>query len=509
MAAKKKTTAPKKEGLAGQLEWVKAAPKLSSAVDPKKLPVLEPFDLEVTADVLRALASAKADAKFAAAVRNETTAESRDALGLALLAIWKDKEFHGRLSWIMDAIAALGGDRSIMELASHVATWPKDGDTGRKRAIAAAGVLANAKTDTAILELMSLRQTAVVPSVLEATIMALNNAVANRKTTLSELFDVVTPTLGLDQNGTRTFDHAGHTYTVAFDDHFEPRLRDAAGDLKDLDEEPAWNALASKLRDAVKVQTFRLEQDMITGRRWSVDGWTRLLRDHPLMVSFTRRLVWGVYDGDDALVTAFRTAEDRTLLTKDGDMKLEDLVAKRRGLRTGELEGRSPSNDEGDERIGLVHPLQLSDADRAAWGESLADYEIIQPFPQIGRPIHRVEEAEKSETYVKRYATTKFKSGVLRDVLVRGGWDRDSAFLRKEYERHYPSFGVWAIATMEPGVQAGMATYDAYDQTIATIEFREKKGGGKSRTPMTLAEVPLVPFSEAIRDIAEVLAAQD
>jgi hypothetical protein len=489
VAAKKKTTkasVEKKAGLAAQLEWVKAAPKLSSAVDPKKLPVLEPLDLETTTNVLRALASAKADAKLVAAVRNETTAESRDALGLALLQIWKDKEFHGRLSWIMDSIAALGGDRSIMELASHVATWPADGDTGRKRAIAAAGVLAKAQTDTAILELMSLRQTAVVPSVLEATILALGNAVANRKTTLSELFDVVTPTLGLDQNGTRAFDHAGHTYTVAFDDHFEPRLRDAAGDLKDLDQEPAWSALASKLRDAVKVQTFRLEQDMIVGRRWSVDAWTRLLRDHPLMVSFTRRLVWGVYGDDDALVTAFRTAEDRTLLTKDGDMTLT-----------------------GVERIGLVHPLQLSDADRAAWGENLADYEIIQPFPQIGRPIHRAEDAEKAETFVKRYETTKFKSGVLRDVLVRGGWDRDSAFLRKEYERHYPSFGVWAIATMEPGVQAGMATYDEYDQTIATIEFREKKGGGKSRTPMTLAEVPLVPFSEAIRDIAEVLAAQD
>ncbi|HEY2368628.1 MAG TPA: DUF4132 domain-containing protein [Polyangiaceae bacterium] len=489
MAAKKKTpkVAGETLGLAAQLEWVKAAPKLSSAVDPKKLPVLEPLDAETTTNVLRALASAKADAKFAAAVRNETTAESRDALGVALLEIWKSKEFHGRLSWIMDAIGALGGDRSIMELASHVAAWPKDGDTGRKRAIAAAGVLAHARTDTAILELMSLRQTAVVPSVLEATIHALGNAVANRKTTLSELFDVVTPTLGLDQNGTRAFDHAGHTYTVAFDDHFEPRLRDAAGDLKDLDEEPAWNALASKLRDAVKVQTFRLEQDMIAGRRWSVEGWTRLLRDHPLMVSFTRRLVWGVYGEDDALVTAFRTAEERTLLTKDGDMKLA-----------------------GDERIGLVHPLQLSDADRAAWGESLADYEIIQPFPQIGRPIHHIEEAEKGDaTYVKRYATSRFKSGVLRDVLVRGGWDRDSAFLRKEYERHYPSDGVWAIATMEPGVQAGMATYDQYDQTIATIEFREKKGGGKSRTPMPLADVPLVPFSEAIRDIAEVLAAQD
>ena len=492
MAAKKTAAAAKSAKGASadapildQLAWVKAAPKLSSAVDPKTLPVLAPLDAETTATVLRALASAKADAKLTRAIRAQTNADARDAMGLALLEIWKAKDFHGRLSWIMDAIAALGGDSSLTALASHVATWPKDGDTGRKRAIAAAGVLAKVGTDTAILELMSLRQTAVVPSVLEATIGALHLAVASRKTTLSELFDLVTPTLGLDVNGTRTFEHAGHTYTVAFDDHFEPRLRDAAGDLKDLDAEPAWNALASQLRDAVKVQTFRLEQDMIAGRRWSVEAWTRLLRDHPLLVSFTRRLVWGVYD-DDALVTAFRTAEDRTLLTKDGDMKLR-----------------------GDERIGLVHPLHLSEADLAAWGESLADYEIIQPFAQLGRPLYRVEDAERDATFVTRFANTKFKSGVLRDVLVRGGWDRDSAFLRKEYERRFGNDDVWAIATMEPGVQAGMATYDAYDQTIATIEFREKKGGGKSRTPMTLAEVPPVAFSEALRDVAEVLAVQD
>jgi len=477
--------AKKPLSLQDQLAWVKTAPKLSTAVDPKKLPVLEPLDLETTTNILRALASAKADAQLAATIRNDATSESRDALGLALLEIWKGKEFHGRLSWIMDAIAALGGDRATVALASHVATWPKDGDTGRKRAIAAAAVLANAGTDTSILELMNLRQTAVVPSVLEATIEALDRAVRSRKTSLSELFDVVTPTLGLDQSGTRAFEHAGHTYTVSFDDHFEPRLRDAEGKLGDLDEEPAWTALASKMRDAVKVQTFRLEQDMIAGRRWTVDAWTRLLRDHPLMVSFTRRLVWGVYD-ENTLVTAFRTAEDRTLLTKDGEMKLT-----------------------GDERIGLVHPLHLSDADRAAWGESLADYEIIQPFPQMGRPIHRAEDAEKGEEHVKRYATSQFKSGVLRDVLVRGGWERDSAFLRREYTRHFASYGVWAIATMDPGVQAGMATYDEFDQTISTIEFRAKKGGGMSRTAMKLGEAPPVPFSEAIRDIAEVLASQD
>ncbi len=98
---------------------------------------------------------------------------------------------------------------------------------------------------------------------------------------------------------------------------------------------------------------------------------------------------------------------------------------------------------------------------------------------------------------------------MLRDLLVRGGWERDTSFLRREYERHFPADDVWAIATMDPGVSAGDATYDVFDQTIATIEFREKKGGGKSRTPMTLSDVPPIAFTEAVRDIAEVLASQD
>jgi hypothetical protein len=489
MAAKRKKAVPKKSAspLADRLAWVKEAPKLPKAVDPKALPVLvgtlAPLDASITVDVLRALAGAKGDAPLAEALRTETTAESRDALAIALLAIWEEKEFHGRLGWILDAVASLAGDRAILALASSVAGWPAEGDTGRKRAISAAHALAHAGTDASILALMGLRQTVVVPSVLEAAIEALDRVVDARNTTLSELFDAVTPTLGLDANGTRTLEHDGRSFTVIFDDHFEPRLKDAGGDLADLGDDPVWTALASQLRESVKVQTFRLEQDMITGRRWSVEAWTRSLRDHPLLVSFTRRLVWGVY-GEHGLTSAFRTAEDRTLLGPQGEVKLTD-----------------------DARIGVVHPLHLDEAARAEWATHLGDYEIIQPFAQLGRPLFQPLEEEQKETKTARFATSRFKSGVLRDLLVRAGWQRDSDYLRKEYSRAFER--VVAIATMDPGVYAGAATYDVFDQTIASIEFREKKGRGKSKEPMPLAEVPPVAFSEAVRDLADVLASQE
>ncbi len=486
---------------------------LAAAAPPKKLPPgldvdalpdpvgsTGPLEAGTKDALLSALVAGKLRGSLAELVRSSITRESLDALALALLRFWQSKDFHGRYDWVLDAVAASGGDASVIALAEHMATWPKQSDTGRKRAIQAVPTLLAARTDTALLALCGLRQTAVVPSVLEAIIDGLESAVEERKTTLSELFDMITPTLGLDARGTRTFDYGVRLFTAAFDDHFEPHLRDASGHvieelpLPEPGDDPVlahaaratWSTLSAQLREAVKVQTFRLEQDMIGGRRWSAPTWTKLLRDHPLLVSFTRRLLWAIYD-DDRLRVAFRTAEDQSLVGLD------------------DAEVHLPE----DARIGLVHPLHLDDTSRAAWATHFADYEIIQPFPQLGRALHHVAPGEEQETWTARFAETTFKSGVLRDVLVRKGWERDPAFHRRFYERTFARDGVVAIATMSPGVSAGAASYEVADQTIPMIEFRKRTARGKSRTPMALSEVPPVAFSEAVLDFTEVLVEQD
>src|SRR5260221_11918075 len=42
------------------------------------------------------------------------------------------------------------------------------------------------------------------------------------------------------------------------------------------------------------------------------------------------------------------------------------------------------------------------------------DYEIIQPFAQLGRPLFQPLEEERQETKSARFATSRFESGVLR-----------------------------------------------------------------------------------------------
>ncbi len=111
------------------------------------------------------------------------------------------------------------------------------------------------------------------------------------------------------------------------------------------------------------MQSFRLEQDMVAGRRWDEGAWSGSLARHPLMVSFTRRLLWGVYGKDGALVAGFRTAEDETLVGLDDAV----FTLPKRAL------------------LGVVHPLHLDEPRRLRWAQHFADYEIIPPFPQLDR----------------------------------------------------------------------------------------------------------------------------
>ena len=48
--------------------------------------------------------------------------------------------------------------------------------------------------------------------------------------------------------------------------------------------------------------------------------------------------------------------------------------------------------------IGLVHALELPAADAATFGQIFADYEILQPFAQIGREVYRLTDEERAAT---------------------------------------------------------------------------------------------------------------
>ena len=110
---------------------------------------------------------------------------------------------------------------------------------------------------------------------------------------------------------------------------------------------------------------------MVGGRRWSAEDFETLLVGHPLQRHLVRLLVLATYR-DGAVSATFR-------LTEEGDYADSD---------------DEPFALADHALVGIVHPMHLDSAQQAAWGEILADYEIVPPFPQLGRPVYDVEPGE-------------------------------------------------------------------------------------------------------------------
>jgi hypothetical protein len=197
----------------------------------------------------------------------------------------------------------------------------------------------------------------------------------------------------------------------------------------------AWKVLKKQLRDAVKVQAFRLEQAMVTGRRWTVGEFEALLVRHPLMVNLVRRLLWGGYDAQGKLVRTFRVSEERECADA------EDRACTLAGVATA----------------GVVHPLHLTEGERSAWGEVFGDYEIISPFPQLGRPVHRLEAGEAEAREITRFADVKVPGVSVAGGLEKAGWVRGVLHDHgdfHEHSKHFPGAGVAAVVEYEPGLWA-------------------------------------------------------
>jgi hypothetical protein len=124
--------------------------------------------------------------------------------------------------------------------------------------------------------------------------------------------------------------------------------------------------------------------------------------ERPLMRPVSRRIVWGVYE-DGRLTKSFRDAGDGT--TRDAHDEPCVIAA--------------------DAQVGLVHPVELDAETSEAWVQCFADYEVLQPFVQLGRPAFVLTDAERSTDLLNRGCGGSVLTGRLLG-LTRQGWRRGS-----------------------------------------------------------------------------------
>nr|GID81377.1 hypothetical protein Ade03nite_03010 [Actinoplanes derwentensis] len=422
--------------------------------------------------------------------------------GWALFQQWQSAGAVAKENWALDALGLIGDDDTVRRLAPLILAWPGEG--GHAKAVSGVTVLAAIGTDVALMHLHRISQRARFKGLKTAAVAKMDEVADGLGLTSEQLADRLVPDFGLDADGSLRLDYGPRRFVVGFDEQLRPYVTDESGKrLKTLpkpgvrdDTELAtasyqrFAALKKDVRTVASEQVRRLEQAMVTGRRWTGAEFRALFAGHPLLWHIVRRLVWARFDdgggGVGGTVTgSLRIAEDRTLATVDDE----------------------PATLGDDEIVGIAHSLQLDPVAAAGWAEVFADYEILQPFPQLGRATFTLTPAEADGARLRRFEGVQVPTTKLL-ALERRGWRRESpqdGGVQSVIEKTIAPGRVVAIH-IEPGVSVGEVTYFP-DQKLESVVLYDGAGSWwRDKGELTLNSLDPVAVSEIIRDLTEVTA---
>lgn len=420
-----------------------------------------------------------------------------DQFAWSLFERWLAEGAPSKENWAFFGLGLLGGDSIALKLAPLIRAWP--GESQHQRAVNGLECLRMIGSDTALMQINAIAQKVKFKGLQNRAVECMDRIAEERGLSRAQLEDRIVPDCDLDARGQRIFDYGPRQFRFVLGPEMKPMVRDAQGKLKpnlppatskdDADKAAQalaeWKLLKKQVVEVAKVQAVRLEQAMVTGRRWPLAEFETLLVRHPLMTHLVRALIWGVYDRLGALSATFRVTEDQSYA--DATDETVDLIS--------------------DATIGLIHPLDLSDEERAAWGEILSDYEIVQPFPQLGRSIQRLEAQELSATEITRFNELKIPAAALVFGLDKLGWTRDMPADGGGFCGHFKPFygsNITAVIQYSDGVAPGWIV-DAGDQQIRYVTFvpgiRKAEYWPTHNDRLVLGGIDPVVISEVLNDM--------
>lgn len=442
------------------------------------------------------LAISKLEAPYAglALVRDACTPASLAEFAWDLFEAWLAAAAPSKDGWAFTALGLLGDDETARRLAPRIREWP--GESAHQRAVTGLDLLAAIGSDVALMHLNGIAGKVKFKGLQDRAKEKIAAVAEARGFTAAELADRLVPDLGLDERGTLALDFGPRQFFVSFDETLKPFVKDAQGvRLKDLPKpirsddaalaEAATERYKQMKKDAKAVaslQVIRLEMSMVERRRWPAADFRLFFLEHPLMRHLAARVVWGVYDDENRLVSGFRVAEDWTLADEnDETTTLAD-----------------------DAQVGIVHVLEMPQPMQAAFGQVFADYEILQPFKQLGRETYRLTPEEQKSSEIKRYENKTIATGSVMG-LVNRGWERGQAqdagwvgwFSKRVGD------GVEVNIELDPGTVVGDISYEP-KQRIPQIVLRRVGSYAKDGL-MHFAQLDPIIASEVLRD-AEMLA---
>jgi hypothetical protein len=419
-------------------------------------------------------------------VKDYCDPQSLARFGYEVFLAWLNAAAPSNANWMLHSLALTADDETILRLRDQILIWSKE--SAWQRATAGLEVLASIGTDSALVAIDRIKHSAKSSKLRSNAAECLQQVADDRGLTPDELADRIVPTFGLDANGATVLDFGSRTFNVRFDESLTPVISDKSGKVfkalpkPGVSDDPArakhatetWKRLKKDVMATSKILLRRLESAMGQRRRYDPVTFANCFVLHPFVRHVAGRLVWGVYSDEDVLRATFRVAEDHTYADEADSEFLLPLEA----------------------RIGIVHVIDLSPHQAAEWSDRFGDYEILQPFVQLGRSSYTIHADEVGATELQRSASITTHFGNITG-LERIGWRRGEesggGLIREMYKDL--SHGRKAILELTEGIY-GSGTADMVEQRLGPVTLTARSGAA-----MIFGELHPAEFSELVRDI--------
>jgi hypothetical protein len=361
------------------------------------------------------------------AVRAACDRASLREFAWGLFSQWLEADADPAHDWAITALGHLGDDALVARAIPLLRTWQFVRVASRSTKLLHAIALVG--TDLAFAHLDHVARKGSAPLLRSNAQAAMERVAMRLRISPDELEDRRAPHLDLDARGRMAFENG---WTASLDAHLKPIVFDAEGKPRKAFVKGAaaadvtrWKALQKNAKLVATSQIERFERAMTSERTWTAKAFREVILAHPLLMHLARRLVWRDADG-----RTFRVVEDATLAdVNDAPFTLEAA------------------------HVRVAHPVELGDA-LMAWSRVFADYEILQPFAQLGRATHALQDDERKGTQLRRFEGKRVPwETALR--LLREGFDDASSGSRIHTLRAMFANRVQLLVSLEPGLLRG------------------------------------------------------
>lgn len=397
------------------------------------------------------------------------------------------QDLLGGLCWFAALTAHPQALRALADAAeASFRVIPKLGPRCVRLGNAAVRALASVGTMDAIAQLARLELRVRTPKGRKIVKKFMTEAIAQSGLSRQDVEETTVPDFGL-QNGRATIAVGDFVAEIAIDGA-EPTLTwkkpdgsiaKSAAAVKKVhpDQVESIQRSLKDIESMLPAQRTRLELLLRDTRTWRIDDWRKRYLDHGLLAAMVRRLVW-IVDGTPALFV-------------DGSPQ--------------DVHGNAIDAGQTAE-IALWHPVGRSVDEVVAWRRRLEELRITQPFKQAHREVYLITDAElTTSTYSNRFAAHIVKTQVFIAIGQTRKW---TVTLYGQASLDLPQFDLraeyWANQAGDEFSHMGGPRYLSTDQVrfYATSETaaRAYKHLGLTTEPLELANVPILAFSEVMRD---------